>query len=199
MSLPIHAAQPPLTVVLDTETTGRGPQDHRDDGIVQIGLAWRDPRTGALATWSEDCDPGARLYAHGRADAAFKINGMTLDRLARARPATLVADALRERLAALQRDAGRPLDLRTYNLGFDRPFLEADPWRLRGPWGPCLMLDAHRRLDPRGKWPRLAAALRAYGLDHPGPAHDAAGDAHAALLLHEAMLRQDPVARVPLR
>jgi DNA polymerase III epsilon subunit-like protein len=142
--------------------------------------------------WREDCDPGPALRAGGRAEGAFRMNGMTEERLARARPAEEVARTLRTRLDALAREHAAVLDLRAYNVAFDRPFLEAPPWGLAGPWGPCVMLEAQRRLGYR---PKLAGACGALGVAWPeGPAHDAGTDALAALLLHEAMQALAPVA-----
>lgn len=176
-----------LKVVVDTETTGLGHFHGRDDGIVQVALAYRDPERRRVATWSEVCDPGERYYRNGRAAVAFRINGMTEERLSGARSAKAVASDLRTRIGELAAAHG-PVDLRAYNLGFDRPFLAAAPWRLAGPWGPCLMLEAHRALNPGGKWPKLVEAAATLGVEYPGKgAHDAASDAHAALLVHEAL------------
>lgn len=184
------APRVPLTVVLDTETTGLGHVRRREDGVVQVAAAHRDPRTGAVEVWSAVCDPGQRFYQDGRAALAFEKNGLTPEAVARAPPAAEVAGALRGRLRALAGAHG-PLDLRAYNVQFDRPFLEASPWGLAAEhaWGPCLMLAAHARLDPRGKWPRLREACDRLGVAWPGAReHDAGADAHAALLLHEALL-----------
>ena len=181
----------PLPVVLDTETTGLGHRDKagpREDGIVQVGFAYRDPSMGDVRTWRRFCDPGRRLYENGRAAVAFAWNGRTEAEVLASPPATLVAEELRAALAALRIRHG-PLDLRAYNVPFDRAFLEAAPWDLRAEWGPCLM-QAATVLDPRGRWPRLEAACAALGFAHPGPAHDAGADAHAALLVMEALERR---------
>jgi DNA polymerase III epsilon subunit-like protein len=179
----------PLTVAVDTETTGLGHVHARPDGVVQVGLAWRDPSSGRVETWRAPCDPGAAFYADGRAAGAFRVNGMSPELVATFPPAARVAAMLRGRLRALEIRHG-PLDLRAYNLDFDRPFLEAAPWSIPGPWGPCLLREAQARL---GRRPRLVDALAAFGIDHPGEAHDAGADAHAALLLHEAMRQPQAV------
>lgn len=176
----------PLTVVLDTETTGLGRAAWREDGIVQVALAYRDPETGSVRTWSETCNPGRHLYADGRAAGAFAVNGLTEAQVLAARPVLAVAETLRGHLVDLQRRHGA-LDLRAYNLRFDQPFLAAAPWSLVGPWGPCLMLEAHAILSPRGKWPKLTFACEALGLAYPGKTHEAAADAHAALLVHQTL------------
>ena len=178
----------PLTVVLDTETTGLDPEGH---GVVQVAFAYRDPATRAVATWSDVADPGERFYANGRAARAFRINGLSVERVAAARKAPEVAADLRGRLRRLAVLHGG-VDLRAYGADFDPPFLAAAPWRLLGPWGPCLMREAAHALDPRGTWPKLVDACARLGIAYPGRAHDAASDAHAALLVHEAIAAPRP-------
>lgn len=188
-------------VVLDVETTGLGRQVGRPDGIVQVGMATRDPETGEIRTWSDVCNPGQGYLAGGRADEALEINGLTKDEVLAARPARKVAADLHEKLealrdraadgglgAALDRLRGRfaGLDLRAYNVGFDRGFLQDDPWRIDGPWGPCLMLAAHEVLNPGGKWPKLGEACDALEIElGEEEAHDAGADAEAALRVWE--------------
>lgn len=145
------------------------------------------------------CDPGERFHREGRADVAFGINSITESQLARAPPAKEVAAELRSRLKDLKAEHG-PLDLRAYNLAFDRPFLTATPWKFTGPWGPCLMLEAHRALNPFGKWPTLTEACAMLGIKYPGKgAHNAASDAHAALLVHETLDPAPAARRVPVK
>lgn len=188
-----------LKVVVDTETTGLGHFHGRDDGIVQVALAYRDPDRRRVATWSEVCDPGEQYYRDGRAAGAFRINGMSEGALSEARKAKAVAADLRTRLKELAAEHGA-IDLRAYNLGFDRPFLTAVPWKLTGPWGPCLMLEAHRALNPGGKWPKLVEATAMLGVKYPGEgAHNAASDAHAALLVHEALNPAPRSRHVPVK
>lgn len=192
----------PHIVVLDVETTGLGRQDGRDDGVVQVGLATRDPDTAEIVTWSEVCNPGREYLAGGRADEALEINGLTKDEVLSARPAREVAADLQEKLEGLRDRAhdgglgsmldrlrGRfgGLDLRAYNVRFDRPFLQAEPWRIDGPWGPCLMLMAHRALNPHGKWPKLVEACEVLGVGLGDEAHDAGTDAEAALRVWELL------------
>lgn len=195
----LKAAFLALEVVIDTETTGLGATRGRDDGIVQVALAYRDPDRRRVVTWSEICDPGEEYYSDGRAAIAFRINGMSEAALSDARSAKAVASDLRKRLKELTAMHGS-VDLRAYNLGFDRPFLIAAPWRLTGPWGPCLMLEAHHALNPGGKWPKLVEAAAMLGVKYPGKgAHDAASDAHAALLVHEALNPAPRSRRVPVK
>lgn len=181
----------PHIVVLDVETTGLGHMDGRPDGVVQVGYATRRPGDDQLLSWSRVCNPGATYLEGGRADEALAINGLTVEEVLAAPPAADVAAELRGRLSALAEDVPA-FDLRAYNVAFDRPFLEVEPWRLEGPWGPCLMLLAHQRLNPYGKWPKLDEACRALGVELGAEsAHDAGEDAKAALRVYERLARSD--------
>lgn len=180
----------PRVVVLDTETTGLGHRKGREDGIVQVGLATRNPNDGEVETWSAVCNPGKRYLQGGRADEALAINGLTKEQILASPPAEQAARDLSQRLDGLRQAVGG-IELRCFNLTFDRPFLEADPWSIDGPWGRCLMKLAERRLG-FWKWPKLEEAIRALDLSFPdGGAHDAAADAHAALLVYEQLVERE--------
>lgn len=186
-----------LCVVLDVETTGLGHfhKPPRPDGVVQVAYAARDPHTGEVEVWKALCDPGYEHYAGGRAAEAFKVNRLTPERLALARGADEVAGEMRARLAALEARCG-PLELRAYNMSFDQPFLTSAPWSLPHSWGRCLMVEAQERLGFR---PKLAQACENLKVRWPeGAAHDAGVDAHAALLLAEA-LRGEPTPLAVVR
>ena len=176
-----------LTVTIDTETTGLGANDRRGariDGVVQVGIAYRIPKK-EVRVWSKLCNPGAKFLALGRADEALAINRLSVPTILEAQPADAVASELRELLATIAEKHGG-IELRAYNMGFDRPFLEVPPWRLAHSWGQCLMIEAmeHYGLDRR---PRLIDALSIAKVPWEAELHDAGADAHAALLLHEAM------------
>lgn len=174
-----------MRVILDTETTGLDP---RQDLVVQVALAYRNPETGTVGTWSALCDPGAAGLQSGRMSGAFAINRRTEQELSRAAPSWQTAHALRERLDALVAKHGS-VRLYCYNLAFDRAFLSKEPWGLRGPWGPCIMRLAQRRLNPGGMWPKLAEACAKAGIRvEAAQLHDAAFDARASLLLLEVLM-----------
>jgi DNA polymerase III epsilon subunit-like protein len=177
----------PLIVAIDTETTGLGPNDPsgpREDGIVQVGIAFRLPGK-EVTIWTRLCNPGLRFLASGRAERALVINHLSKSEVLDAPASRVVATELLNRLNRLS-DSNAGIELRAFNSSFDRPFLEAHPWGLKYRWGPCLMLEAMDRYSLTRR-PRLVDALSIAGVRWTGPLHEAGADAHAALLLHEAM------------
>lgn len=187
-----------LVVGIDTETTGLGakhPAGPRPDGIVQVGISWRDRRR-VLRTWQATCNPGSELLADGRADEALRINGLTVEEVLAAPSARRVATDLRSRLAKLK-EIGGGVELRAFNAPFDRAFLSVTPWKLSLPWGNCLMVEAVGRFgSPTGRMP-LWRALTEAGIDQGRQAHTAGADARSALLLHEFLHREAPTGPAP--
>ena len=180
-------------VAVDTETTGLGQNGRppRPDGIVQIGYAWRNPR-GKVVRWHATCNPGESYLRGGRAMEALRVNGLRLDTILAAPPARAVAAEFRERLDAIEDESGKTLELRAFNRSFDEPFLRSSPWSIPAErWGSCLMVAAQNHLG-LSRWPKLGYALSALGMPPPpGRSHTAEVDAHAALLVHEAISRSD--------
>lgn len=173
-----------IQMVVDTETTGLDP---RLDGIVQVGLAYRDPSSGSVQTWGEICHPGEAHLAGTRWVEAFRINGMTIEKVKAARPSVDVAKTLRATLLDISARHGS-IQLHAFNVEFDRAFLRNPPWQLTSAWGPCIMRLAHQKLNPTGRWPTLHAACSRLGVPAVGDrAHDAMQDAHAALLVLERL------------
>ena len=97
-------------VVIDVETTGLGHKARppREDGVVSVGLAWRESGSGPsfvggkLRTWEARCDPGERFHADGRADGAFRINGFGVEEVRSFPPAEKVAQELKAQLDSLR-------------------------------------------------------------------------------------------------
>lgn len=190
----------PHVVVIDTETTGFGhtARPPREDGIVQVGIAYRG-QDGSVTTWSENCNPGEGFLRPGWADQALAISGLTRKQVLASPAATTVAGNLRIRLAEIEKRLRRPVQLRAYNLNFDQPFLNAAPWRIPSNiWGPCIMLDTTRHLDGEdARWVGLDAAMLRLKLEWPGRSHNAAVDSHAALLVLEAIQQGSKPDRAP--
>lgn len=179
-------------VTVDTETTGLGHMSDypRRDAVVQVGLAYRS-RVGQIVRWSQVCNPGVEFLANGRATRALEVNGLTIRQVLRAPPARQVAKVLHRRLDRIGSESKQPIVLRSYNRDFDEPFLRSAPWNVpKEWWGPCLMKEAANLLNGEGgRWMKLPVAVNRLGLEWPsGVAHTAGVDAHAALLIHEALL-----------
>jgi hypothetical protein len=142
------------------------------------------------------CNPGERYLAGGRAVEALRVNGLSEALISAAPSAETVAAELHDRLAKIQARTGCGMELRAYNSKFDQPFLGAQPWNLHGPWGACIMEGASSILNPDGKWLKLRESLSLLGLARAGPMHNAEADAHAALLVHEALADFKPTRMV---
>lgn len=189
-----------VKVACDVESTGlaiNDPKGPRPDGIIQVGIAWRDSK-GVLCHNKFECDPGAEFYADGRADAAFKVNGYSVERISGLPPAQQIAEVLIARL----NDIRAPLDglvLNAYNNPFDHWFLSQPPWLLTEdlgyPWAPDLMIRAAKAAGvPAGENGHrfsLDAAMKFAGLERFGTAHDAESDAVDALMLWEWLDQRD--------
>ena len=187
----------PAFVVIDTETTGLGhlhsaqtlgpnggwirTPSPREDEIVQVAIAWRDPKTEAVKTFASYAKPHPRYLADDRAEVAFNITGISKVLLAAAPPVSEIAS----RLNFILHDLGKP-PLRAFNMNFDRPFLARSPWKCeRFAWGPCIMLEAQDVLGST-KWPKLTEAAAHFGIPIMN-AHDAEADAVAALHVAERL------------
>lgn len=179
-------------VIIDTETTGFGhtAKPPRRDGIVQVGIAYRDT-DDTVRTWSEYCNPGEDLLRPGWADEALAVNGLPRDRIRASPSVELVAQQLHTRLEDIRQATGKPLELRAYNRDFDEPFLAARPWSVPSTiWGPCIMRAVTVYLEgPDAAWVGLRRATKRLGIGWPdGSPHDAGVDSHAALLVLEELL-----------
>lgn len=175
-----------VQIVVDVETTGLGHVAYppRDDGVVQVGMAWRANRK--VNSWSSYCNPGNSLLDCGRADAALSINRIPLEVIHNARPVKSVAKDFWSKVKAIEKVTGGQAEFLAYNRGFDEGFLSKSPWLVQShQWGPCVMKSAAIHLTG---YSRLSLTRAMQLLEIPWPAkgaHDAAVDAHAALLVHE--------------
>lgn len=174
-----------VVVVIDTETTGFGHMGKppRPDGIIQLGIAWRSP-SGKLRQWESICNPG-RWYLDNADPKALEINGLEYEELTQAPHITFVGLMLADMLAAIN-----ATEIRSYNMAFDRPFLEKAPIDLLGiPWGPCIMLAA---TPPGERWPKLKVAAERAGVNLEGrKLHGAGTDAAIAYEVMEWLDRRN--------
>ena len=183
---------PPLHIFLDTETTGLGhvaKYEIREDAVIEIGLAFR--LDGDIYSRSWLCNPGEKYFQNGRADEALSVSKIPMDAIMNAPSATEVAVHVKGFLANLHYPlTNRPIPLfHSYNIAFDRPFLEKSPWNFEYKWGENPMLLAADIINPEsGRWPRLEDAMHFFNINREGNAHSALSDAIAALKVHEACL-----------
>ena len=175
-------------IVVDTETTGLGSQDSREDAIVQIG-AVAVVQGEMIDQFCSYSWPGEKFFIDGRADYALSINNLDIDMLRSSPPDEIVAVKFQEWMKT-----HLPAKITAYNIAFDRPFLVQEPWNLRDipglEWGECIMQYAAEYLGERGMnrrhpyfgnwmWKKLGAAARSLNVDIAN-AHDALSDARAA-------------------
>jgi len=173
-----------MLIVIDCETTGLGAQRGRDDAIIEIGAVIISATADMLAGFERRCWPGEKYFEGGRAQYALDVNNINLDSLRRAQPTEEVAEAFRAWLGKWP-----SLPITSFNVAFDRPFLEAEPWNLKRQWGPCIMLHAAKHLGEMGhnvqfpdgqwKWPKLQDACKVLEIRQRGQ-HSALADAWAA-------------------
>lgn len=179
-----------IHVFIDTETTGLGHADwheEREDAIVEIGIAIRID--GELYSRSWLCNPGEKYFENGRADYALSVSHIPINAIMNAARDTEVALKVKGFLADLLHPlTNRPIPLfHSYNIAFDRPFLEKSPWNFEYKWGEDPMIMARDILNGKeGKYPKLDDAMHSFGISRKGNAHRAESDAIAALEVFEA-------------
>ncbi len=178
--------RPKIRVVIDSETTGLGPNDPngaRPDGVVQTGWAWKE--LGSVHTSVLDSNPGEEFFLNGRAEGALKVNKFTMQRIHDAVGAERAAKLLREFLDGIATRGQGEVVLYAYNCSFDRWFYTQVPWSLPYKWGDDLMARAIKVLHmPAADRLPLAKALALAGIPNER-AHDAEGDAKAEYALME--------------
>lgn len=188
-------------MVLDTETTGLGPQDGREDTIISIGAAIlkKSPKGYVVVDrYHSFIKPEERFIENGRADTAMNINKITIQDLNKAKPIEWVAEDF------YQWTEGHPIDsITAYNIAFDRPFLDPqfvcfDDER----WGPCIMLEFaeiygdFNSFHGNYRWKKLSVAQKYYDVKLPAgeQLHNAGADAYlAAIVLSEMLRKQESI------
>ena len=178
-----------IPVVMDCETTGLGERDPagpRPDGVISVGLAWRD-ESRALRSMEFRANPGAKFFEGGRADGALKVNQFTIEQVRQFPDASEVAVLLKEELSHIESIMGGRVILLAYNAPFDYSFLTRDPWNLGNEWGPDLMARAQRAHRVPNSHYSLKAAMAVEGIEFDGEAHFADVDCRAEYRLMEAL------------
>ncbi len=179
-------------VVVDVETTGLGHAGFppRADGVVQVGIAWR--QDGDVSTWSAYCNPGDGLLAGDRAFEALRINRIPIESIRKSLPVQAVAKDFWKQVDAVEAESGEAAEFLAYNRSFDEGFLKKEPWSVPShKWGACVMKRAAAHLTG-GSRLKLARAMQLLAIPWPGGhSHDAAIDAHAALLVNEKIIGRE--------
>jgi len=180
-------------VSVDCETTGLAhgtPGDPaREDGVVELGLAWQD-KQGMIHAMKYECNPGEAFIGTERAEMAYKVNGYTEKLVRTFHPVEQVAREVRAVLIRIAEDTKEPVTLAAYNAPFDSWFLAQPPWGL-GPeqiaWEPDLMVRAAKAAGvpagTNGHRFKLDSAMKFAQIERYGQAHDAESDAVDALKL----------------
>lgn len=170
-----------LDVFIDTETTGLGHADKREkreDGIIQIGIAYRD-ENGEIITYSKLCRPDNRYFEGNRADEALNVSKIPLLAIQHAPRDYIVANMVRNYLNSLGN-----IVLHSYNVPFDKVFLEHEPWHFSYKWGydPMKMMAKILKTDD---WISLVKARDHFKIELDGNPHNAKYDARLTLLVYE--------------
>lgn len=173
-------------IAIDVETTGLGPNTNppREDGIVQVGIAWHVGDEILSTQWLTY--PGPMMLENGRAAGAFRVNRLNEGEVRASPSAYHIAPKLHDLLHELRPDGGAILC--SYNSPFDRWFLERSPWDLgTWAWDACLMERAKVKYRV-GYWLKLTDACARAGIPVDlGRAHGAAYDAELALRLRSVL------------
>jgi DNA polymerase III epsilon subunit-like protein len=176
-----------LRIYADCETTGLCAGDHL---IASVAGVLKDSERTVSHFYSL-ANPGEEHLQRDDIDEAFAINGLTREMLRAAPPTEEVAKQFGEWLLSCTAAGWQIGDLHAYNRGFDSRFLAEMPWNVPDAWwGECVMLAAHRVINPYGRWPKLVAAARHFGLEWEGKAHGALPDALMAARVHQKILER---------
>lgn len=176
-------------LILDVETTGISPATA---GIVEVGAILLDDRGEEISSFSQLAWPGFERINTESHWKALQISGISPAELLDAEPVWQVIMRLNHWLDTL--DHFSPWPVTSYNVGFDRGFLDAalsdpqftDPrWREAFDWRDCIMERMKRHLGLT-RWPSLARACELLGVERSG-GHRALADARAASCLWQRM------------
>ena len=174
-----------IDVFVDTETTGFGhvANPQREDAIVELGIAYRFRGKIEKIGWISN--PGKQFYENGRAAQAFSVNNISLDDIVAA-----PSDKVISKTAKTLLDSLGNVVLHSYNIPFDKPFLEKKPWNFgKYQWGKDVMDLAHDFFDlPQDYKIGLKRTLERLRIVPIGEPHRAATDAVSAMMAYEVIL-----------
>lgn len=177
-----------IHVFLDTETTGLGPftSPAREDQIIEVAFIWREK--GKIKAIQELCNPGKEYLRI--ASTALDIQGRTIKDVLAFQDINTAAEKVKKQLSGLDNPV-----YHSWNIPFDKYFLEQEPWHLMGTWGEDPMIMASR--DMGYSYDRIALwkAVNFYdiGMDETIQFHHALSDAYLAMRVWEEINKRNGV------
>ena len=175
-----------IHVFIDTETTGLGHKDKyeiREDAVVEVGIAYMvNNKEPFSKSWL--CQPDSRFLEGNRADKALEVSGLSYRTIYSAPRDYIIAQMVRNHLHSLGN-----IELHAYNIEFDRPFLEKEPWDFNFKWGADPMLMA-KEIFQEEQWLSLVKAMERLNIVRHGKPHSAGSDADGAMRVYYACLKK---------
>ena len=171
-----------IHVFCDTETTGLGPfgKPERKDQIIEVAFIWREGRE--IKYIQELFNPGLQYLV--KAQEALKIQGRTLTEVFEYKPIDKAYSTLVGQLPYLHDEV-----YHSWNIPFDRFFLEQDPFHFILEWGEDPMVLASRYMGYSYDRIALWKAAEYFEIKMPENYrwHTALADAYMAMRIWEAM------------
>ena len=172
-----------IHVFLDTETTGLGPftSPERHDQILEIAFVWKEK--GKIKYIQEFCNPGMEYL--NNADEALNIQGRTTKDVLAFQDISTAAEKVKKHLSGLD----NPI-FHSWNIPFDRFFIEQDPWNLSLNWGEDPMVMASRYMGYSYDRIALSKAADYFEIEMPPGNfrfHTALADAYMAMKIWEVI------------
>ena len=171
-----------IDVFLDTETTGLGPfgKPERKDQIIEVAFIWREG--SEIKHIQEICNPGLEYLF--KAEEALKIQGRTRGGVFGCQEMEEARIKVITQLSYLTNPV-----YHSWNIPFDRFFLEQDPWNLSLEWGEDPMVLASRYMGYSYDRIALSKGADYFEIEMPKSFrfHTALADAYMAMKIWEAM------------
>lgn len=168
-----------IHIFLDTETTGLGPQAGRRDQIIEIAFVWN--HKGKINTIQEFANPGPEYLID--CDEALSIQGRTILDVLKFQD---IYKAARQVKNSIMEIPGEKI-FHSWNIPFDKYFVEQDPWNLNLKWGEDPMVLASRYMGYSYDRIALWKAVNFFEIEMPDDFHfhSALADAYMAMKIYE--------------
>lgn len=165
----------------------KGNDSPTSEQIRTLLISWGKKPENKVYSYGQIAFPSMKYVTEGRADEAMRINGITSIDLLKSPMASEVAKHVRAQLGFLNDREDCEVILHAYNIDFDRPFLEAEPWNIQGIWGRDPM-KMYADLFNDGRYAKLTNAMAHLEIERQGRQHTAESDAICAMLLYEKLI-----------